>query len=549
MPEVIVDAATGRGVGVGKLAMQSVKFGVVLLLVIHVSTPRVSAAQTADIYRWLAPNAAVQAAAATTAIPPGLGAILVPSLSGPDSEPQALVFRGDEQVASGPTASRILVEPGAYLVRVGSGTMSQMVSVPVDVQAGVTTVAPVQWGGLRIEVVDESNLPHRGVYELIRVADRQPYTVGFGADTLQGERLLTLLMTPGLYRIVQSGSTYRARTDFATVLVPEGGLVHYRLVINPTNGQFRGAGVVTPDELGAAADVSSWEAPEASPWNRRYAIGLSAPWTSTRNVIGASDETTFGADLFFDHYVTYQRDRDVFSGVVELESGFVKVRPEASAARPWQKTHDRFRGDVLYSRFLNARVGPYARFGLRTALFESNTLVTEDTLISREFINGRRELVFVPANSTFPTGDAFSPPEYREGFGLNTHLLQGQVVRLDWRFGAGFRQNRFAGAFFLDDDEATPELEYVEATNFHETGAETTVVATVRYRFLLYNTSLDLFSNFVSPEPSVDWRSTLSWRLTPELSLDYKVDLLRLPRVSDRNQVAQRLLFRYSIGS
>ena len=515
--------------------------------------PTATSAQTtapSDIYRWLAPDAGVQAAAATTPIPPGAGAILVPSLSGPDSEPQALVFSGDEQVASGPNGARIVVAPGAYLVRVGSGPQSQMVSVPVDVQAGATTVVPVRWGGLRIEVVDERNLPHRGVYELIRVADRQPYTVGFGADTLQCERLLTLLMAPGLYRIVQSGSTYRARTDFATVLVPEGGLVHYRLVINPTSGWFRGAGVVTPDEqLGAVPDVSSWEAPEVSPWNRRYAIGLSAPFTSTRNVIGASNETTVGADLFFDNYVTYQRGRDLFSSVLELESGFVRVKPEASAARPWQKTHDRLRSDVLYSRFLNARVGPYARFGLRTTLFESNTLVTEDTLILRQFVDGRRELAIVPANSTFPTSDAFSPPEFREGVGLNTRLLRGRSVRLDWRVGAGFRQNRFAGAFFLDDEETTPELEYVEATNFHETGLETTVVATVRYRFLLYNTNLDLFSDFGAPEPTIDWRSTLSWRLTPELSLDYKVDLRRLPRVSDMNQVAQRLLFRYSIGS
>ena len=524
---------------------------VFLVALLHGLTAATAAQTTApsDIYRWLAPDAAAQAAAATTPIPPGAGAILVPSMSGPDSEPQALVFRGDEQVASGPNGARIMVEPGAYLVRVGSGPMSQMVSVPVDVQGGATTVVPVRWGGLRIEVVDERNLPHRGTYELIRVADRQPYTVGFGADTLQGERLLTLLMAPGLYRIVQSGSTYRARTDFATVLVPQGGLVHYRLVINPTSGQFRGAGVVTPDELGAVPDVSSWEAPEVSPWNRRYAIGLSAPFASTRNVIGASNETTFGTDLFFDNYITYQRDRDLFSSVLELESGFVRVKPEASAARPWQKTHDRLRSDVLYSRFLNARVGPYARFGLRTTLFESNTLVTEDTPISRQFVDGRRELAIVPANSTFPTSDAFGPPEYREGVGLNTRLLRGRAIRLDWRVGAGFRQNRFAGAFFLDDDETTPELEYVEATNFHETGLETTVVATVRYRFLLYNTNLDVFSDFAASEPTIDWRSTLSWRLTPELSLDYKVDLLRLPRVSDMNQVAQRLLFRYSIGS
>ena len=53
---------------------------------------------------------------------------------------QALIFRGDEQVASGPTGARIVVEPGAYLVRVGSGPTSQMVSLPVDVQAGVLAI-------------------------------------------------------------------------------------------------------------------------------------------------------------------------------------------------------------------------------------------------------------------------------------------------------------------------------------------------------------------------------------------------------------------------
>ena len=138
---------------------------------------------------------------------------------------------------------------------------------------------------------------------------------------------------------------------------------------------------------------------------------------------------------------------------------------------------------------------------------------------------------------------------YRQGVGLNTRLLRRRAIRVDWRFGAGFRQNRFAGAFFLDDDESTPEVEYVQAGNFNQEGLETTLVATVRYRFLLYNTNLDVFGGFGSATPTIDWRSTLSWRLTADLSLDYKVDLLRLPEVSDTNQVSQSVLFRYSIGS
>ena len=54
----------------------------------------------------------------------------------------------------------------------------------------------------------------------------------------------------------------------------------------------------------------------------------------------------------------------------------------------------------------------------------------------------------------------------------------------------------------------------MEGANVNEIGLETTVVATVRYRALLY-----------------------------------KVDLLLLPRVSDTIQSAQRVLFRYAIGS
>ena len=89
----------------------------------------------------------------------------------------------------------------------------------------------------------------------------------------------------------------------------------------------------------------------------------------------------------------------------------------------------------------------------------------------------------------------------------------------------------------------------MQAHNFNEKGLETTLVGTVRYRFLIYTTNLDVFSNLGTLDPTIDWRSTLSWRLTGALSLDYRVELLRLPQVSDTNQVAQSVLFRYAIGS
>ena len=200
------------------------------------------------LYQWTAPSAEQQLAQDSTAIPSGQGAIFVPVISNGQDEPEALVFQGERQVASGPNGRRVIVPPGSYSVRIGSGPRPQTVEVSVDVKAADTTVVPVMWGGIKVDVVDENNIPHRGSYELIRVRDRQPYTVGFGVDSLVGERLPTLLVPPGLYRIVRPGANYRTRTDFSTVLVPEGALVHYKLVLDPADGRLLGSGVVSPDD-------------------------------------------------------------------------------------------------------------------------------------------------------------------------------------------------------------------------------------------------------------------------------------------------------------
>ena len=140
-------------------------------------------------------------------------------------------------------------------------------------------------------------------------------------------------------------------------------------------------------------------------------------------------------------------------------------------------------------------------------------------------------------------------------------LLHRRALRVDWRGGLGFRQSRFNRALYLDDDPLTPELEYREAGSFNEAGAEMTVVATARLRFLLLNTNFDLFGNLLGSSgkrfmqnsdvlhATVDWRNTASIRLTSDLSLDYKLDLLRVPQIRPENQVTQSVLVRYSFGT
>ena len=217
---------------------------------------------------------------------------------------------------------------------------------------------------------------------------------------------------------------------------------------------------------------------------------------------------------------------------------------------PLQKTNDRLRFDLLYTRFLSSRIGPYVRFGLLTNVFESNVLVTEPTLVTKNMLDGTSTTELVDANNDFKVGDGFAPVLLREGAGINFRLVRSRPASLDWRVGLGARQNRYNGSFVQDNSPSTGRLVYNEQENFNQTGVETTIVGDVRVRRLLFNTNLDLFGDFDEFEnPTLDWRNTFSFRLTSALSVDYRVDLLEQPQVTDETQVTQSLLFRFSWGS
>ena len=91
------------------------------------------------------------------------------------------------------------------------------------------------------------------------------------------------------------------------------------------------------------------------------------------------------------------------------------------------------------------------RFGVLTNFFKSNVLVTEDTTVVKHLLDGTTTTEDVAANEDFKVGDPFAPVSIREGVGINFRLLRGRIASLDWRGGLGFRQNRFNGAFVLDD--------------------------------------------------------------------------------------------------
>jgi len=493
-----------------------------------------------DPFAWTEPPPETQLARDRVEIPLGKGAVFVPSLTGPLNEPPVILVNGDE-VIDIPTGERVLVDPGAYTVVVSSGSPIQGASVAIEVTEGATTVVPVSWGALRIEVVDDKRVPHRGGYELIRADNREPYGTGFGADTLQGESLMTWLLPPGVYRIVRPGGNYRALRDFATVYVPASGFVRYRLVLDPDTGEFQGSGVLLPDEFGSPQN-------RRQRWFTSLVVGAVGSLAQQRNLVGVSNQLTVAGSLFVDGQLAYNVDKHSTSLLGQFEEGASQIRPQEGDPLPLVKTRDRLRLDGLYTYYAKPWVGPYVRATGESQAFATNVLVTEDTTLRRLFANGSEAIETVLTNDTFFVANPWQPTLVREGAGLNARFVNNRWVTFNLRAGLGLRQNRYGGAWVIEDVPRSEELEYRQVESFDQRGLESTLIATARLPgWAVYATDLELFGDFQEfDRPSVEWRNTFTLRLTRNLSVNYFLNIEQLPQVVDTLQLEQSVLLRAS---
>jgi len=494
-----------------------------------------------DPFVWEQPPPDEQLAADDTSIPLGKGALFVPSLTSPVDEPPVILVGAAEEVQDLPTGRRVLLDPGRYTVIVTSGSPAQGVAQVVEVLDGETTLVPVTWGALRVEVTDSKRIPLRGGYDLIRADNREPYGTGFGADTLQGESLLTWLLPPGVYRIVKVGSNYRALRDFATVYVPEGGFVRYRLVIDPDTGDFLASGMLLPEEFGTQT-ISE------KPWFTSLIVGAQGALVHQSNVVGVQNQLLISGDVFLDGQFVYRHQNHNFSTLVQIEEGASLIRPLPGEPLPLVKSRDRLRGDVLYTFFPHPSAGPYVRAAATTQAFRTQLLASVDTEFEREYADGTIETEMVEAGDTFHVADPWAPTIVREGAGLNTRFVNNRWFTLNVRLGFGMRQNLYQGAWLLDDNPHTEAIEYLEVESFNDAGLEGTVVATARLPgWATYATDIEVFADFGRlGEPSLEWRNTLSLRITRNLSINYYANIELFPEVVQRAQFEQSLLLRAS---
>lgn len=477
-----------------------------------------------------------------TSVPAGKGAIFLPSLSlKPDREPPVTVLQGRQVVARGAMGRRISVAPGQYRVTFGSGPEVQHLSRQVEVVEGQTSIISPDWAVLDVSVVNAKFIPFLGTYELIRMDDREYMGVGYGVDEELGQQTRVWLLRPGLYKVVQAGSTYRARTNFSTVLLIPGMAVPFTLVQDEVTRDFLGAGVAEPEPaLGTRRALEA-----AGKWTLRTSLGGSVLLNHrTEGFSSAPVGSSVGLDLFADGRLRFVSDPHVWATRLEVEEGQM-LQPTLRADNTpgdlldgrLQSVKDRLYFNSIYTYQYLPWVGPYLRFGGETSLFERLVYFEKPTEVvvrrsdgplasTHTGVDGKGETAFTLASPLMPI-------QLKQGAGANFRLLHNAFVDLDIRSGLGARQYLAREQLVLQDDAATPALELRRVANSFLAGLELSALGQVRLtRYLQASTELDTLVPFSgTADTQMTWRSAVSLRLSSFAALTYALNLLRQPNV------------------
>lgn len=494
-------------------------------------------ATTPDPYAWETPPGPTQAHGDRTPIPRGMGGVFVPALSRAGDEPDVFLVDG-ARILRVRTGRRVAVPPGEYVLLVGSAEPSLSEGAPVRIQEGRTTVVPVTWGGLRLDVVGPTGRPSSATLEIVdaRTGASIAMAPELGADP--GTRLLR----PGLYRVQLPGSEGTERPDFTTVHVPAEGLVVLRVFING-----RGAMV------GSAVVPTRRAAPEVGPegWRRTLVVGMDGSVAQNRSVPGTPDFAVADGSAFLAAHAGWHSGAQELALDGGLNLGVHVLQPSTGVPLPPIKSRDRLEADALYTLLLNDGVGAYASTGGETKMLPTNAVAAQDLTARFISADGSSERIRVPAGSTYPIASELSPTQFRSGTGLRLRLASARSVELSARGGLGLRGWWFGDALIPLDNPDTAEVEYVRPESFFRAGLETGARATVRLTpIATWTTDLVIFDGFDDlgrfEATIATWDNDVSLALTRAVSVHYEARFDQLLEITPAPMVQHGLYLRAS---
>ena len=515
---------------------------------------------------WDAPTLVEQLSADETFVPMGKGGIFVPRITASQNEPDVdILDSARKPVISGPTGHTFGVEPGRYVVMLGSGGHNQRIVRTVTVEEGRTVPVLPDWAALTIETIDSIATPFRGEYELVRIDEFEPFGRGFGANPDIGEVVKTWILKPGLYKILGVGQGYNSLINFVTVKLEAGELTKLLLVQGTTDFKLLGGGTV---EVTPHTEISSH-------WKYGANIGGSVNFNSSVDRIARDSTMNTTLGLLSTIWFNYERPPYEWQTRIRLDEGFNLTGQ--NAADLITNADDFLFNSLFIWRFL-PWLGPYGLAELRTSFFPQQivrdvaskyfcSLNSDSTLsVSQNFDSSNTFRVkpsFYPLLLDIAAGanaDVFSYSFFelklRAGFESSYSYFPMQYLTVsvtDARWPAGTQPDTLINQRLAKSTVLVP----VQATSNFGFGPQTSISGMLRIgRFVSADGELQIFAPIAPEErflrPDFNLLTDVSWRITQWITLDYTYSfLLQQPQevASRYNKSTNGVWLRFSYSS
>jgi hypothetical protein len=286
-------------------------------------------------------------------------------------------------------------------------------------------------------------------------------------------------------------------------------------------------------------------------WYLSAGIGSSISFTHNSNVVGNLDGANFQLGVLLNGRAQlHQGDHDWLTEA-RIQTTFSKT----PNIEPFIKTADVFDLRTTYAYHIPTVpwLGPFARAGLSTQLFPGYTVQDKDLTVLKSRTDGTVQTQTSNAQEIIDLTDPFEPLQLRQLLGMFADAVTEPSLRLTFELGLGAQQVLTQDGFVLNDDSETDELELKQLEDFAQVGGElgmsmnAQVADNLTWAFRA--SALQPFYTSVDGGPTgidatnVEISSKLSLRLASWASLDYVLEVRRVPLVVEDWQIQNGLLF------
>jgi ABC-type uncharacterized transport system auxiliary subunit len=464
----------------------------------------------------------------------GKGLLLLPAISGTDSEPYFKAIDRYGFVQSGQMGTPLPLLEGNYTIEYGSGNANQhMTQSNIEVVPRFKSIIEPDWGCLIVDVMDEKRNYSKVRYEIFDLGSGESFGSEFPAEEEIGEQATVWALKPGLHKITVNNEPFNTYANFTTVYVKKGEVIKFTIVMdtddddNPTN--MIGAGVLEESFLEASLEKLKFSS----------AIHGNANIRSDNENDKDNAETTIDVNLQLENYLIYDEYPLHYTMKNLIELGTTKASGD-----DFRLSEDSFdlKNTLIY--YFVQNLGVYGRFDAETHFFNENIYDSNDFYCTKIDKDGDVLLDSVLVDKV-QVSSSFFPLKLKEGVGINYRILNKSKSNLSIRGGFGLRQEINNDAYLRTNTGDSYRM-YQELDSVSKTGMELSLVGSFQLPYnISYSTNADFLFPFDKEEyNSMEWENVINLKLFKHISLDYKLKLLnKVPEIGDEYIATNHTLF------